>query len=143
MVAFDVSLLLPLHVMGPNLSGDGVRRFFSDLYIPSYTPSLSTLIESQKSGMQTSDRPSLLLVAQPGATLPGAWEEVQVVRALSMRLPLRSLITEAATPAAMVEALQLRCYKFVRFAYYRTLKMGNPFDATADRPSSRPVTRRS
>lgn len=132
MVVFDVSPLLPLHVMGPNLSGDGVRRFFSNLYIPSYTPSLATLIESQKSGMQTSDRPSLLLVAQPGATLPGAWEEVQVVRALSMWLPLRSLISEAATPAAMVEALRLGCHKFVHFAYFRTLKMGNPFDATAE-----------
>ncbi|KAI0298418.1 hypothetical protein B0F90DRAFT_1734469, partial [Multifurca ochricompacta] len=34
---------LPLHAMGPIPSNDGVKRYFSDLYIPSYTPTLSAL----------------------------------------------------------------------------------------------------
>ena len=29
---------LPLHAMGPMSSDDGITRYFSDLYIPSYTP---------------------------------------------------------------------------------------------------------
>ena len=43
---------LPLHAMGPIPSRDGVKQFFSDLYIPSYTPSLSALIESRRSRAQ-------------------------------------------------------------------------------------------
>ena len=37
---------LPLHAMGPIPSRIGREQYFSDLYIPSYTPSLSALIES-------------------------------------------------------------------------------------------------
>ena len=37
---------LPLYAMGLILSNDGIVWYFSDLYIPSYTPSLSALIES-------------------------------------------------------------------------------------------------
>jgi len=39
---------LPLHAMGPIPSDDDVPPYFSDLYIPSYTPTLSALIESRK-----------------------------------------------------------------------------------------------
>ena len=41
---------LPLHAMGPIPSTRGHDRYFSDLYIPSYTPSLSALIESRHIG---------------------------------------------------------------------------------------------
>ncbi|KAI9452592.1 hypothetical protein BJY52DRAFT_1402869 [Lactarius psammicola] len=37
---------LPLHAMGPIPSDDGEMRYFLDLYICSYTPTLSTLIQS-------------------------------------------------------------------------------------------------
>ena len=58
---------LPLHAMGPIPCDDGVKRYFSDLYISSYTPTLSALIESRKSagglGGQTSSKPSILCCA--------------------------------------------------------------------------------
>jgi hypothetical protein len=38
---------LPLHAMGPIPSDDGELRYFLDLYICSYTPSLSALIQSR------------------------------------------------------------------------------------------------
>jgi len=38
---------LPLHAMGPLPSDMDLPRYFLDLYIPSYTPSLSALIESR------------------------------------------------------------------------------------------------
>src|SRR6267154_757437 len=56
---------LPLHAMGPIPSDVGRPRYFLDLYIPSYIPSLSALIESRKSGSQGIGKPSILLVAQP------------------------------------------------------------------------------
>ena len=41
---------LPLHAMGPVRSEGALKLYFSDLYIPSYTPTLSALIESRKPG---------------------------------------------------------------------------------------------
>ncbi|KAI9440286.1 hypothetical protein F5148DRAFT_1154061 [Russula earlei] len=49
---------LPLHAMGPIPSCDGRRRYFLDLYIPSYTPTLSALIESRKPSKETFEKPS-------------------------------------------------------------------------------------
>ncbi|KAI9429151.1 hypothetical protein BJY52DRAFT_1200656, partial [Lactarius psammicola] len=91
---------LPLHAMGPIPSDDGEMRYFLDLYICSYTPTLSALIQSRNrdSGSQSSDRPSLLLVAQPDLSLPTVGGEIQVVQALDTEVT--SLISEAATPAA-------------------------------------------
>ena len=51
--------------MGPIPSSDGHERYFSDLYIPSYTPSLFALMGFRNAKPQTLDRLSLLLVAQP------------------------------------------------------------------------------
>ncbi|KAI9437063.1 hypothetical protein BJY52DRAFT_1385178 [Lactarius psammicola] len=55
----------PLHAMSPVPSDDSNKVHFVDLYIPSYTPTLSALIEPHKPGSQpeTFDEPSLLLVA--------------------------------------------------------------------------------
>ncbi|KAH9963566.1 hypothetical protein BC827DRAFT_119314 [Russula dissimulans] len=72
--------LLPLHAMGPFSSDDGANVYFSDLYISSYTPTLSALIESRKPGAQTLSRPSLLLVAHPDGSLPGVKGEIPSAR---------------------------------------------------------------
>ena len=66
--------------MGPIPSSDGHERYFSDLYIPSYTPSLSALIESRNSNVQMLKKPSLLLVAQSDDLLPGVDGEIKVIR---------------------------------------------------------------
>ena len=63
---------LPLHAMGPTPSDDGVSRYFSDLYIPSYTPTLSTLIESRKTSKMSFEKPSVLLVATPDDSMEAA-----------------------------------------------------------------------
>ncbi|KAH9022593.1 hypothetical protein EDB84DRAFT_493680 [Lactarius hengduanensis] len=44
---------LPLHAMGPIPSDDGEKRYFLDLYICSYTPTLSALIQSRNRGFQS------------------------------------------------------------------------------------------
>ena len=60
----SVFCLLPLHAMGPIPSDDSRPRYFLDLYIPSYTPTLSTLIRSNDNpGLCTLDKPSILLVS--------------------------------------------------------------------------------
>ena len=123
---------LPLHAMGPIPSEDMIRhskpskRYFSDLYIPSYTPSLSALIESRDSTVQALDQPSLLLVAQLDETLPGVLGEISVMQKL--RVPVTSLISKSATPTSVIEAL--REHRFAHFACHGNLETGKPFDAS-------------
>jgi CHAT domain-containing protein len=118
---------LPLHAMGPVPSDDGELRYFLDLYISSYTPSLSALIQSRNrdSGSRSSDLPSILLVAQTDPSLPTVGGEIQVVRALETEVT--SLISEAATPAAVLDGF--RHHQFVHFACHGTLEAGKPFEA--------------
>ncbi|KAF8263683.1 CHAT domain-containing protein [Lactarius quietus] len=106
---------LPLHAMGPIPSDGDDKVYFMDLYIPSYTPSLTALIESRKPGSrpQTLDEPSVLLVAQP-ETLPGAWGEINVIEALG----------------SPVTALSLRDHRFAHFICHGLLETGKPFDAS-------------
>ena len=118
---------LPLHAMGPIPSDDGVKRYFSDLYISSYTPTLSTLIESRKPGRQAPGRPSILLVAQP-ASLRHAIPEIWAVQSLDTTVT--SLISKKATPCSVVEGL--RHHQFSHFVCHGYLKPGKPFDTSLE-----------
>ena len=115
---------LPLHAMGPIPSDDG-KRYFLDLYICSYTPSLSALIQSRNrdSDSRSSDRPSILLVAQTWPYFTA--DEIEVVQALDTNVT--SLISEAARLAVVLDYLQH--HRFVHFACGGTLEAGKPFEA--------------
>ena len=118
---------LPLHAMGPIPSDDGEPRYFLDLYICSYTPTLSALIQSRHrdSDSRFLDRPSILLVAQPDPSLPTVGGEIQAVQALDTEVT--SLISEAATPATVIDSFHR--HGFVHFACHGTLQAGKPFEA--------------
>ncbi|KAH8995893.1 hypothetical protein EDB86DRAFT_3243576 [Lactarius hatsudake] len=81
--------------MGPIPSHDseGEIRYFLDLYICSYTPILSALIQSRNRdknrdfGSRSLSRPSLLLEAQPDPSPPTVGGEIQVVQALDTEIP--------------------------------------------------------
>ena len=122
----SVFFFLPLHAMGPIPSDDGEIRYFLDLYICSYTPTLSALIQSRQhgSGSRTSDRPSILLVAQPDS-LPNVEREIQVIQTLDTEVT--SLISEAATPATVTDGFHH--HEFVHFACHGALEAGKPFEA--------------
>jgi tetratricopeptide (TPR) repeat protein len=100
----SVFYFLPLHAMGPIPSDDNDEPlYFLDLYICSYTPTLSALIQSRHnaSSSRSSDRPSVLLVAQPDPSLPTVGGEIQAVQALDTEVT--SLISKAATPATVID----------------------------------------
>ena len=117
---------LPLHAMGPIPSAGNEMRYFSDIYISSYTPTLSALITSRKSGTRNSGQPSILLVAQPDPSLPGVSGEIPVIQSLD--LPVTSLISQSATPSAVLDGL--RHHQFCHFACHGTLTTGRPFEAS-------------
>ena len=116
---------LPLHAMGPIRSEGPVKSYFSDLYIPSYTPTLSALIESRKPRAQPLDWPSILLVIQPDAKMPKALQEMRVIQ--SVGLSTVTLLRGMATPSTVLE--HLKHYPFVHVSCHGDLKTGKPFDA--------------
>jgi CHAT domain-containing protein len=126
---------LPLHAMGPIPSDDGIKRYFSDLYIPSYTPTLSALIESRRPGGQMSGKPSILLVAQPESLLH-ADREIRVMQSLDTTVT--SLISKDATPSSVVEGL--RHHQFSHFVCHGNLEPGKPFDASLQLYGGEPLT---
>jgi CHAT domain-containing protein/tetratricopeptide (TPR) repeat protein len=120
---------LPLHAMGPiPSSGNTSEQYFSDLYIPSYTPSLSALIDSHEASPRMLDKPSLLLVARPDDSLPGVNGEIRVIRALKSRVAVTDLVSSKATPTSVVESL--RGSLFAHFACHGELEAGKPFEAS-------------
>ena len=122
----SVSGYLPLHAMGPVRSDGGVARYFSDLYICSYTPTLSALITSRNAAAQNLDLPNILLVAQPDPSLPGVSGEIQVIQ--SLNLPVTSLISQSATPSTVLDGLHH--HRFCHFACHGVLTTGKPFGAS-------------
>ena len=118
---------LPLHAMGPIPSNHRCKVYFMDLYVTSYTPTLSALIESRKPGSQhkTFGKPSLLLVTQL-ESLPGARKEVKVLEAVVSELT--TLASEEATPTTVVT--HLRDHHFAHFVCHGLLETGKPFDAS-------------
>ncbi|KAH9005581.1 CHAT domain-containing protein [Lactarius hatsudake] len=121
---------LPLHAMGPIPSTNEVKakpQHISDLYICSYTPTLSALIESRDRDSQPSGNSSLLLVAQPDVSLPDAQAEIKIIQALSV--PVTSLVSEDATSPSVVD--RLRDHTLVHFACHGTLERAKPFDASS------------
>ena len=119
---------LPLHAMGPIPSNNREKMYFSDLYISSYTPTLSALIESRdpSTQSQSSTRPSLLLVAQPDGSLPGVKGEIKMIQRLDINV--ESLILKKATKLTVLEGL--RHHELVHFACHGKLEIGKPFDAS-------------
>ncbi|KAN0136094.1 CHAT domain containing protein [Lactarius tabidus] len=121
----SVFCALPLHAMGPILS-DGKELYFSDIYISSYTPTLSALIQSQASSTLTSDRPSLLLVGRPNDGLPGVWEEIRAIET-QHKNTIHTLVSEDATLDDVKQALPV--HPFLHLACHGNLETGKPFEA--------------
>ena len=122
---------LPLHAMGP-IKSDGGRNklYFSDLYIPSYTPTLSALIESRNPGGQAQQvqpsrgKPSMLLVAHPDARMPSALQEMQIVQAVCPSVD--TLLWKTATPIATLQ--HIREHRFAHISCHGILEIGRPFE---------------
>ena len=117
---------LPLHAMGPIPSDDGVPCYFSDLYIPSYTPTLLSLIESRKLGKTSLEKPSILLVANPDDSLQQAFSEIWCIQRLDTKVT--TLMGKRARNSAVLEGL--RDHRFTHFVCHGNLIPEKPFEAS-------------
>ena len=125
---------LPLHAMGPIPSDNGDLRYFSDVYVSSYTPTLSALIASREHNTQASS-PIALLVAQPSPSPPGAWPHAEAIHDL---VPVTSLSAGDTTPDTVLDGLQR--HQFACVAHRVELKPGNPFAAAVRFPNGESFT---
>ena len=114
---------LPLHAMGPIPSDSGDPCYFSDLYISSYTPTLSALLASREPGTQLSD-----------PSPPGAWPDAQG----DLDLQATSLGRGNAILATILDGLQR--HRFVFIVYNGELKTGRPFEASIRFPNGKYLT---
>ena len=90
---------LPLHAAGPYSSG---KKNFPDIYVSSYTPSLSALI-SARVGKADAHIPKMLVISQPGASLPQVNNEISMIQKFHRSPTILS--GESATPKAVLSSL--------------------------------------
>ena len=114
---------LPLHAMGPIRSEGSLKLYLSDLYIPSYTPTLSALIEPPKLRAQPLSQPTMLLVIKHSETMPGILQEVEVVQSI-VGLTTQTLIGKEATPSSLLK--YLKSHQFVHISCDESSKTENP-----------------
>ncbi|KAH9172773.1 CHAT domain-containing protein [Lactarius sanguifluus] len=130
---------LPLHAMGPVPSTDGHERYFSDMYVCSYTPTLGALIQSQGSPALNPDpQHSLLLVAQPEDSLPGVRGEMKIVQGL--QIPVTTLSSAEVTKTAVLE--NLKNHTLAHFACHGNLGEEGPLESEIQLPGGGRLTLR-
>jgi CHAT domain-containing protein len=117
---------LPLHAMGPVPSTDRRERYFSDLYICSYTPSLGALIAARTPTASKSNHgPTLLLVDQRNESSKGT-RDVKV----SIGVPGTRLVFGNATWEDVIDGLH--SHRLAHFACRSHRKEGKPFDTALE-----------
>jgi CHAT domain-containing protein len=121
---------LPIHAAGPIPSHTNVKRYLCDIYVCSYTPSLSAMIASRSRTLSGSaiGQPSLLLVGQPDESLPGVDSEARSIVSLVGSDSVTRIAGKAATPENVIACLPT--HTWVHFACHGVLKPGRPFESS-------------
>ncbi|KAI0255128.1 CHAT domain-containing protein [Lactifluus subvellereus] len=121
---------LPIHAAGPISSHTNVKRYLCDIYMCSYTPSLSALIASRSRNLSgsASGRPSLLIIGQPDKTLPGVDSETRSIESLVGSGSVIRITGEAATPDNVIAHLPM--HPWVHFACHGMLQPDRPFESS-------------
>lgn len=120
---------LPLHAAGPAPAEAGSKKktYLSDIYVSSYTPTLTALIDARSkiSGSNLGNAPKLLVIAQSDGSLQKVGEELTTLKGVANDVLL--LLNEKATREAIVANMQRRAW--IHFACHGTLKPDEPFNS--------------
>jgi CHAT domain-containing protein len=116
---------LPLHAAGPYNPG---QKNLPDLYISSYTPTLSSLIRARSDVVRRLTPPKVLVMGQPNdnfgsARLPQVREELRRIHSLGDSVDV--LIGDRADRESLLPHLQQ--YPWVHFACHGHLAAKEPF----------------
>ncbi|KAI0313673.1 CHAT domain-containing protein [Amylostereum chailletii] len=120
--------LLPIHAAGP--ISPGSSRHLLDLYVSSYTPTLTALVDARKDAPEPSSQPStlpkMLIVAQPDPTLPTV--ELEVATIASLAEDVTCLLSSDATKSAVTASLP--SHPWVHFACHGNIQPSRPFSSS-------------
>ncbi|THG93695.1 hypothetical protein EW026_g7612 [Hermanssonia centrifuga] len=115
---------LPLHAAGIYNNKGVLIEGFPDLYVSSYTPTLSSLNASRETAVKGGSEPRLLAVGQSNA-LPKVGEEFSKLKRLFPRDVLTIQDGEAAETDTVLS--HLRDHSWVHFACHGSLDESSPF----------------
>ncbi len=108
--------LFPLHAAGLY---DGSRAScFQDLFVSSYTPTLSDLLRAKANNLKQNQHPSLLFVGDMGRNLGNIGEELSIIKEIR-KLQVEALVNDEAQPEKVLSRLSvypwihLSCHGFV------------------------------
>ncbi|KAF9063102.1 CHAT domain-containing protein [Rhodocollybia butyracea] len=117
--------MLPLHAAGP--ISPGTKEFLPDLYISSYTPTLTALIDAFNTNKSSLQLPHLLVAGQYDKSLPRTKEEINQVLQYQTHIPITSVEGSAATKEVLEKALV--DHEWLHIASHGTLVPGKPFSS--------------
>ncbi|KAF9063079.1 CHAT domain-containing protein, partial [Rhodocollybia butyracea] len=116
---------LPLHAAGPITPG--TKKFLPDLYISSYTPTLTALIAAFNTPKSSSQLPRLLVAGQYDNSLRNTKEEINEVARYKKHTIVTSLEEASATKHAVETALV--DHEWLHIASHGTLVPKEPFSS--------------
>ncbi|KAF9062535.1 CHAT domain-containing protein [Rhodocollybia butyracea] len=118
---------LPLHAAGP--IAPGTKKFLPDLYISSYTPTLTALITSftTPSPKLSAQLPRLLVAGQYDNSLRNTKEEIDEVVQYKKHIPVTPLEEASTTKDAVAKALV--DHDWLHIASHGTLVPTEPFSS--------------
>ncbi|KAF8155885.1 CHAT domain-containing protein [Crassisporium funariophilum] len=114
---------LPIHAAGPY---DGITKGLQDLYVSSYTSTLSSLIEARNRKGGAVAHNGLLFIGQPDASLPGVAIELRRIQRILKSV--HPLLNDQATPETVLSALQL--YSWAHFSCHGYRDYTNIFQSS-------------
>ncbi|PSR99051.1 hypothetical protein PHLCEN_2v4208 [Hermanssonia centrifuga] len=112
---------LPIHAAGPISRGES--KYLCDIYVSSYTPTLSALITARGAQTSGTGNPSKVL-AVAGPRLKMADEELNVITA-QLGGRVTGLVNQAGTRLRVLQ--QLEDHPWAHFACHGHLSVNNPF----------------
>ncbi|KAF9025209.1 CHAT domain-containing protein [Rhodocollybia butyracea] len=116
---------LPLHAAGPILPG--TKKFLPDLYISSYTPTITALIDAFNTAKSSSQIPHLLVASQYNESLPRTKEEIHEILQYQKDIPTTFVEGPTATKETLEKAVV--DHQWLHIASHGTLIPGKPFNS--------------
>ncbi|KAI0086784.1 CHAT domain-containing protein [Irpex rosettiformis] len=122
---------LPLHAARKNIASKSKPkwRYLCDLYVSSYIPTLSSLIEARATALSPMHQPNVLGIALSDDSLKAAKDEIAVLEAnFSQSSQLTLVVGEDCKREVVVANLQKS--QWTHFICHGVLEPGHPFDSS-------------
>ncbi|KAF7342638.1 TPR-like protein [Mycena sanguinolenta] len=121
--ALDFSTL-PFHAAGPFVEEGRKKRYLPDLYVSSYTPSLSALLAARSKRPPLTGTPRVLAIGPVDMSLPDASAEIEAIQDVLGGSSVTILAQEHAKLSLVID--QMRTHPWVHISCHGSLRAGAP-----------------